>query len=121
MRRIENISEKLVILALRQGLFSRKRMPSPLKVLSLDLALSKVPISKLAKELAYCLCTDAKDRLHNDRYHIAFNAIPLKDWSCIAVITKGRYIKTFDDLTSGDEPVEESEETPSLPIISNVN
>lgn len=59
-------------------------------------------MSKLAKELAYCLCTDAKDRLHHDRYHIAFNAIPLKDWSCVAVVQLSLFIKNFKDIAIVD-------------------
>jgi len=71
-------------------------------VLPLDRALYKISNIKLAKELAYCLCTDAKDRMKHDRYYITFNTIPLKDWSCIAVIQLSLYIKSFRDIAVVD-------------------
>jgi len=71
-------------------------------VIPLDLALSKISNAKLAKELAYCLCTDASQRMKLDRYNIAFNLIALKDWSSIAVVKTSISIKEFKDIVCVD-------------------
>jgi hypothetical protein len=100
---IKNTYERLLIQRLKTNCFSRKRNPSPIKVLTLSKALLKVNTHKLVKEIAYVLSTDFSYRLlMQDKYILAFNSIPLKNWENIAVVQLKKDIKTFDSIVCVD-------------------
>ena len=65
------IKEDLLLQSIRSGVFSYKRKPDIIKYYSLYKAINKMSRSKLAKEIAFCLCTCSYERLKNERYYIA--------------------------------------------------
>lgn len=96
------IKEDLLLQSIRSGVFSYKRKPDIIKYYSLYKAINKMSRSKLAKEIAYCLCTYSYERLKNERYYIALNGIALSDWSEVAVLQLTPSITSFSNLICVD-------------------
>ncbi len=99
MPRIKNTNEERLLTALKTGQFSRRRRPSPVRCLTLTQALTKVNNHKLAKELAFCLSTDTYYRFATtDRYMLAYNILPLKNWDNVAVVQLEKKVSKFKDI-----------------------
>lgn len=99
---MSRINENRFLQSIRLGHFSYKRKPHLIKLYKLDEALKKVSKSKIAKEVAYCLCTYPSERLSAEKYFIAFNAIAIKNWDEIAVVKTSSKIKSFSDIVCID-------------------
>lgn len=91
-------SENLFLTGIKSGHFSYKRKPDIIHSYTLDLAMNKISKSKLAKELAFCICTYTHERLQQERYYIAFNAIAINNWDEVAVVQLTPTIKSFSDI-----------------------
>lgn len=99
MPRIKNINEERLINAIKTGQFTRRRNPSPIRYYSLTQALSKINNHKLAKELAFVLSTQTYYRFATtDRYMLAYNILPLKNWDEIAVVQIEKKVSKFKDI-----------------------
>ena len=70
--------------------------------MSLSKSFNRVKQSSIAKELAYCLCTDVCKRLRLEHYHLAFNTVVINDWSNIAVIKTEETIRKLSDIVCID-------------------
>ena len=99
MQLTKSTKEESLVSAIKRQQFTRRRKPDVIKVYSLEQAVRKLPISIVAKELAYCLSTSHSDRLTLSRYMFAYNCAYLKDWNSIAVISKTEDIKLFSDVS----------------------
>lgn len=92
-------SETKVINCIKKGLYKRKRSPAPLVYISFTTALNKYSIILLAKEMAYYLSTKSDYRIaREDRYFIAYNILPVKNWDQVLVMQLKKNIKQYKDI-----------------------
>jgi hypothetical protein len=73
------------------------------KLLTLTKALVKVNQHRLAKEMAYVLTTTLSYRLMmQERYMLAFNSLPIKNWDNIAVVQISKKLDKFNSIICVD-------------------
>ena len=99
MQNTKSIAEKQLISAIRSCLTSRKRQPNIVKVISLEESFKRLPISLIAKEVAFTITRTLSERLIVDHYFVAYRSTVLNDWENIAVVCTSKKVEKFSDIT----------------------
>lgn len=96
--------------ALAKGLFKHTTNPSLLKEVKLESYLFKCPnISRLVKEIAYCLVTTIEERLGREEYRVAYFGCSTKNWKLKVVHSEVKHFKSLNDLIIVDISILETD------------